>query len=144
MIVLQYLLGFIAFVFILGLIVLVHEAGHFIFARRAGILCYEFAIGMGPVIWQKKKGNRLFHSGYPDWRFCVDVGRRSGSQSFTGKTEIKLVLENDRVTHLVTDLTHPDYQHLPTLTIVSYDIVGTKEALENELYIVVKTNWAKK
>lgn len=56
MIVLQYLLGFIAFVFILGLIVLVHEAGHFIFARRAGILCYEFAIGMGPVIWQKKKG----------------------------------------------------------------------------------------
>ena len=75
MIVLQYLLGFIAFVFILGLIVLVHEAGHFIFARRAGILCYEFAIGMGPVIWQKKKGETVY----------VDVGRRSGSQSFTGK-----------------------------------------------------------
>ncbi|HON64496.1 MAG TPA: RIP metalloprotease RseP [Bacilli bacterium] len=139
MIVLQYLLGFIAFVFILGLIVLVHEAGHFIFARRAGILCYEFAIGMGPVIWQKKKGETVYSiRAIPIGGFVSMSGEEVEANPLRGKTEIKLVLENDRVTHLVTDLTHPDYQHLPTLTIVSYDIVGTKEALENELYIVVK------
>ncbi len=37
-------------VLIFGLIVLIHEMGHFLFARRNGIVVEEFAIGMGPVI----------------------------------------------------------------------------------------------
>ena len=51
-----YVLGVIAFIFVLGLIVLIHEGGHFLLARKAGILCHEFAIGMGPVLFQKKIG----------------------------------------------------------------------------------------
>ena len=47
-------LGIIVFILILGIIVLIHEGGHFFFARRAGILCYEFSIGMGPKIFGKK------------------------------------------------------------------------------------------
>lgn len=139
MIILQYLLGLIAFVFILGLIVLVHEAGHFFFARRAGILCYEFAIGMGPVIWQKKKGETVYSiRAIPIGGFVSMSGEEVEANPLKGKREIKLVLENNRVTYLVTDISHPDYQHLPTLGIVRYDIVGTKEALDDELYIVVR------
>ncbi|MFO8060209.1 MAG: M50 family metallopeptidase [Bacillota bacterium] len=37
-------------IIILGFIILVHELGHFIAARRAGILCHEFSIGFGPVL----------------------------------------------------------------------------------------------
>lgn len=37
-------------ILIFGLIVLVHEFGHFIAARRSGILVEEFAIGMGPKL----------------------------------------------------------------------------------------------
>ena len=44
----------IYFVLILGLIVLVHEFGHFIFAKLAGVYVYEFSIGMGPKIFGKK------------------------------------------------------------------------------------------
>ena len=44
----------IYFVLILGLIVFIHELGHFIFAKRAGIYCYEFSIGMGPKLFGKK------------------------------------------------------------------------------------------
>ena len=44
----------IYFVLILGLIVLVHEFGHFIFAKWAGVYVYEFSIGMGPKIFGKK------------------------------------------------------------------------------------------
>ncbi|MGL4521100.1 MAG: site-2 protease family protein, partial [Bacilli bacterium] len=40
----------LAFVFVFGLLVLVHELGHLILAKRAGILCREFAIGFGPKI----------------------------------------------------------------------------------------------
>ncbi|HHU23672.1 MAG: RIP metalloprotease RseP [Bacilli bacterium] len=141
MIVLQFLLNLIIFVFVLGLIVLVHEAGHFFFAKRAGILCYEFAIGMGPVIWQKKKGETVYSiRAIPIGGFVSMSGEEVEANPLNGKTQIKLVLENNRVTHLITDLNHPKYQHLPTLGVVSYDIVGTKQALENELFIVVRND----
>lgn len=46
----------IYFILILGIIVLIHEFGHFVFAKRAGIYVYEFSIGMGPRIfkWTRK------------------------------------------------------------------------------------------
>ena len=49
------LLSIIYFILILGLIVLVHEFGHFIFAKIFHVHVYEFAIGMGPKIWGSEK-----------------------------------------------------------------------------------------
>lgn len=43
--------GILAFIFIFGVIVVIHEFGHFYFAKKAGILVREFAIGMGPKIF---------------------------------------------------------------------------------------------
>ncbi len=40
----------ILLIFILGLIILVHEFGHFITAKKSGVHIYEFSIGMGPII----------------------------------------------------------------------------------------------
>ncbi|AQP53216.1 RIP metalloprotease RseP [Vagococcus penaei] len=45
---------FITFIFVFGLIVLVHEFGHFIFAKRGGILVREFSIGMGPKLFSHR------------------------------------------------------------------------------------------
>lgn len=45
---------------ILGLVIFVHELGHFLLAKKAGILCFEFALGMGPVVYQKKKGETVY------------------------------------------------------------------------------------
>ena len=42
------MLTLILFILILGAIVLVHEFGHFIFAKWSGTYVYEFSIGMGP------------------------------------------------------------------------------------------------
>ena len=50
----------IVFILVLGIIILVHEGGHFFFAKKADILCHEFSIGMGPVIKQKKKGETAY------------------------------------------------------------------------------------
>ena len=49
------IISIIYFILILGLIVLVHEFGHFIFAKMFKIHVYEFSIGMGPVIWNNEK-----------------------------------------------------------------------------------------
>ena len=37
-------------ILVFGIIVLVHEWGHFIVARRVGVIVQEFAIGMGPKL----------------------------------------------------------------------------------------------
>jgi len=56
----MFLLNIIVFVLVLGVIILIHELGHFYFAKKAGILCHEFAIGMGPAIYQKRKGETIY------------------------------------------------------------------------------------
>ena len=43
------------FIIILGVIIAIHEFGHFIFAKKSGIYVYEFSIGMGPVILRKNR-----------------------------------------------------------------------------------------
>ncbi len=46
----------IYFILILGIIVCIHEFGHFLFAKKSGIYVYEFSIGMGPRLfkWNRK------------------------------------------------------------------------------------------
>ncbi len=39
---------------LLGVLIMVHEFGHFIAARLTGIAVKEFSIGFGPKLWQKK------------------------------------------------------------------------------------------
>lgn len=50
----MWLISLIVFIFILGLIILVHEFGHFITAKKSGVFIYEFSIGMGPIIYSHK------------------------------------------------------------------------------------------
>ena len=51
------MISLILFIFILGLIVLIHEFGHFLFSKLFGVYVYEFSIGMGKRLWFKKKGD---------------------------------------------------------------------------------------
>lgn len=50
----------IAFIVIFGTLVAFHEFGHFLFAKRAGIMVREFAIGMGPKILAIRKGETQY------------------------------------------------------------------------------------
>ena len=46
-------------VFIFGLVVMIHELGHFVCAKKAGIQVNEFSIGMGPALFSRvKNGTR--------------------------------------------------------------------------------------
>ena len=71
------MLNLIYFIIILGIIVLVHEFGHFIFAKLFGIYVYEFAIGMGPKLfhWKSKKGETEYSiRAIPIGGFCALAG----------------------------------------------------------------------
>ena len=50
----------ILFVIILGALIFVHELGHFISAKKAGIRVDEFALGFPPKLWSKKIGETVY------------------------------------------------------------------------------------
>ncbi len=52
---LQTILSIVGALLGLGIVVFVHEIGHFIIARRTGIKIEAFSIGFGPVLWHKEK-----------------------------------------------------------------------------------------
>jgi len=47
-------------ILIFGLLIFVHELGHFLAARAFGVQVYEFAIGMGPAILKRQRGETLY------------------------------------------------------------------------------------
>lgn len=54
------LLTFLSFFIILSLLILVHELGHFLVAKKAGILVEEFGLGLPPRIFGKKIGETIY------------------------------------------------------------------------------------
>ena len=52
----------IYFVLILGITICIHEFGHFIFAKKAGVHVYEFSLGMGPLLkqWERKDDETVY------------------------------------------------------------------------------------
>lgn len=54
------IVAILAFVVIIGLSISLHELGHLFAAKKAGVLCYDYSIGFGPVIYKKKKGETQY------------------------------------------------------------------------------------
>src|SRR6266850_1414053 len=47
----------LAFLFVLGVLVFVHELGHFLAARRIGVRVLTFSLGFGPKLFSTKRGD---------------------------------------------------------------------------------------
>jgi len=76
----------IYFVLILGVIILVHEFGHFIWAKKFGVYVHEFALGMGPKIWSKQKGETTYSlRAIPIGGFCAMAGEDGEETDEKGK-----------------------------------------------------------
>lgn len=54
------MLAILVFILILSVLVMLHELGHFIMAKRAGIGVEEFGFGLPPRIWGKKVGGTIY------------------------------------------------------------------------------------
>lgn len=49
--------------FLFGITIFVHEFGHFIVARKLGLVAETFSIGMGPALWKKEIGGVVYKVG---------------------------------------------------------------------------------
>jgi regulator of sigma E protease len=86
----------VVFIAVLSVLIIVHEFGHFIMAKRMGVRVEKFALGFGPALWARKKkdteyaicaiplggyvklaGDSLEESkGGPDEYFSQPIGKR--------------------------------------------------------------------
>ena len=75
----------VPFLFLLGVLVFVHEFGHFIVARLTGVQVSAFSIGFGKELWGRvdKKGTRWKISAIPLGGYCQFLGDADASSSTT-------------------------------------------------------------
>lgn len=53
-------MGIVLTILLFGVLIFIHEFGHFITAKLSGVRVNEFALGMGPVIWKFRKGETQY------------------------------------------------------------------------------------
>jgi regulator of sigma E protease len=53
---LTHILAILAPIFVFGLVVFVHELGHFLAAKMVGVYTPRFSIGFGPALWRRRRG----------------------------------------------------------------------------------------
>ena len=69
------LIYILAAVLIFGILVAVHELGHFLAAKLCGVRVNEFSIGMGPNVWSRKRGETQYSfRALPIGGFCAMEG----------------------------------------------------------------------
>ncbi|MBO6163145.1 MAG: site-2 protease family protein [Eubacterium sp.] len=87
------MLKIIAIILMFGLIVFVHEFGHFLFAKLNHIRVNEFAIGMGPAIMKfGKKETQYSVRLLPIGGYCLMAGQDGEETEVEGSFDSKSVL----------------------------------------------------
>lgn len=81
---------------IFGVLIVSHEFGHFITARKCGVTVEEFSMGMGPLIKQKEKNGTVFSlRALPIGGFCRMKGEDEDTEeegSFSAASPLKRIL----------------------------------------------------
>ena len=74
------IVSIVILIVILGVLITVHELGHFATAKLTGVKVNEFAIGMGPKIFKRQKGETLYSlRAFPIGGFCAMEGEDDNS-----------------------------------------------------------------
>ena len=83
-------------ILIFGVLIAIHEFGHFTAAKACGVRVEEFAIGMGPVLWKKQKGETQYSlRAVPLGGFCAMTGEDEASddpRAFTSQAAWKRII----------------------------------------------------
>ena len=83
-------------ILIFGVLIIIHELGHFAAAKACGVRVEEFAVGMGPAIFKKQKGETTYSLRcIPFGGFCAMTGEDEESKdprAFTNQAAWKRVI----------------------------------------------------
>ncbi|EHJ07746.1 RIP metalloprotease RseP [Staphylococcus simiae] len=118
----SYLITIIAFIIVFGVLVTVHEYGHMFFAKRASIMCPEFAIGMGPKIFSFRKDETLYTIRLlPVGGYVRMAGDGLEEPPVEPGMNIKIKLnDQDEITHIILDDQHK-FQQIEAIEVKKCD-----------------------
>lgn len=114
----------LAIVIVFGALVFVHELGHFLLAKRAGILCREFALGMGPKIFRVKRGETEYTLRLLPIGGLVRMAGEDPEMDML-KPHMDVSVERDavgKVTHILLDGPNSGSQRAISGTVVRFDL----------------------
>ncbi|WJQ79355.1 RIP metalloprotease RseP [Brevibacillus brevis] len=129
----------LAIVVVFGVLVFVHELGHFLLAKKAGILCREFALGMGPKIFRVKRGETEYTLRLLPIGGLVRMAGEDPEMDML-KPHMEVTVERDalgKVTHILLDGPSSGSVRAITGTVVQFD-------LEQNLNIVLELDGEQK
>ncbi|HEY8364998.1 MAG TPA: RIP metalloprotease RseP [Haloplasmataceae bacterium] len=119
----SFIIYILIFLLVLGLVVLVHEFGHFVFAKRAGILCHEFSIGMGPALYKIKKNETVYAiRAIPLGGYVAMAGEDPETEKIKKGQVVYLQMENAQVKKIY--LYKPQLSNVTYAKIINYDLYG--------------------
>lgn len=75
------MISLVASIFVFGILIFIHEFGHFIIAKRNGVRVEKFSFGFGKVLWKRKIGDTEYLiSAVPLGGYIKMVGDEPGEQ----------------------------------------------------------------
>ncbi|MBF7017274.1 RIP metalloprotease RseP [Staphylococcus durrellii] len=118
----SFLVTIFAFIIVFGVLVSVHEYGHMFFAKRAGIMCPEFAIGMGPKIFSFRKNETLYTIRLlPVGGYVRMAGDGLEEPPVKPGMHVKIKLNNqNEITHIILDDQHK-FQQIEAIEVKQCD-----------------------
>lgn len=77
------MLTLVLFILLFTIIIMIHEAGHLLAAKKFGVYCYEFSFGMGPLLFQKKfKETQYSIRALPIGGYVAMAGEPDGDEAY--------------------------------------------------------------
>ncbi len=127
------------FLIVLSVVICIHELGHFLFAKKAGILCHEFSFGMGPKLWSRKFGETVFSiRAIPFGGYVSMAGEEIEAEIIQVGKKIRLGFDSSQqVNRIIIDPNNVNYHDFLEITVTDFDLSsGPDERLYINEYTV--------
>ncbi len=126
----MFIINILVFLLVLSLVIVIHEFGHFIMARKAGILCHEFSLGMGPILYSKKKGETLYAvRAIPIGGYVMMAGEDANDDVLKEGSQIGVRYDDSNAINEIIVKPGDDQSDFERLTIGHFNLSGEADEL---------------
>ncbi len=128
-------ISIVSFLIIFTLIALVHEGGHYIAAKRAGMHIPECGIGFGPRLWSFKKGGTVYSLNLIPILAYVNIAGMEESHEEASAPKEQLYFSKPPLSRLLMAFMGPFMNIMLSFVILSlvFAIVGLPSSLSNKI-----------
>jgi regulator of sigma E protease len=132
----------ISFIILLGVLIFVHEFGHFLAARIAGVSVLKFSLGFGPQIFGKKIGETEYVLSWIPLGGFVKLLGESGNEELSPEEEKRSFCKQSVWKRIMIVLAGPSFNFLLAIVIFTFVLIYGLPSLTSEIGEVYKDSAA--